>query len=69
MLSRDSSSFSTLFTLPQGGHAPEGSSDERPIYLRGDNANQFRNFLWAMYALYVCQLATYLLRVTHNSSG
>lgn len=51
ILSRDSSSFATLFTLPQGDSPEEGTSDERPIVLQGDTPEEFRNFLWALYAL------------------
>ncbi|KAL4073206.1 hypothetical protein V8B97DRAFT_197711 [Scleroderma yunnanense] len=51
ILSRDSSSFATLFTLPQGDTPEEGTSDARPIVLQGDTPNEFRNFLWALYAL------------------
>ncbi|KAH8104971.1 hypothetical protein DFH11DRAFT_1733499 [Phellopilus nigrolimitatus] len=36
ILSHDSSSFSTLFTLPQGHQKCEGSTDEDPIILTGD---------------------------------
>ncbi|KAI6044753.1 hypothetical protein EDC04DRAFT_2877518 [Pisolithus marmoratus] len=51
ILSQDSSSFSTLFTLPQGDVPEEGTSDERPIVLQGDTTDEFRNFLWSLYAL------------------
>lgn len=51
ILSQDTSSFTTLFTLPQGDIPEEGTSDERPIVLHGDTANEFRNFLWSLYAL------------------
>ncbi|THH03353.1 hypothetical protein EW145_g6326 [Phellinidium pouzarii] len=51
ILSRDSSSFSTLFMLPQGELRTEGGSDDNPVILKGDTANDFRNFLWAMYAM------------------
>ncbi|KAK7468935.1 hypothetical protein VKT23_003430 [Stygiomarasmius scandens] len=51
MLSRDKSTFSTMFTLPQGGLEAEGRSDENPIVLSGDKASEFRHFLWALYAL------------------
>ncbi|KAJ3747547.1 hypothetical protein DFH05DRAFT_1392557 [Lentinula detonsa] len=51
LLSRDNSSFSTLFTLPQGSHDVEGQSDDNPIILRGDKPSEFRHFLWALYAL------------------
>ncbi|KAF9563702.1 hypothetical protein CPC08DRAFT_686233 [Agrocybe pediades] len=51
MLSRDSSSFSTLFSLPQGTRMAEGGSDDNPIVLSGDSPEEFRDFLWALYAL------------------
>ncbi|KAF8555263.1 hypothetical protein OG21DRAFT_932211 [Imleria badia] len=50
-LSADSSSFSTLFTLPQGDIAVEGTSDDNPIVLHGDTPEEFRHFLWSLYAL------------------
>ncbi|KII86668.1 hypothetical protein PLICRDRAFT_43310 [Plicaturopsis crispa FD-325 SS-3] len=50
-LSKDSSSFSTMFTLPQGDHRAEGMSDDNPVILMGDSAAAFRHFLWALYAL------------------
>jgi hypothetical protein len=52
MLSRDGSSFGTMFSLPQGG-TQEGKSDENPIVLTGETASEFRHFLSALYALYV----------------
>lgn len=51
MLSRDSSSFGTMFSLPQGDQEAEGQSDHNPIVLKGDTIAEFRNFLWALYAL------------------
>ncbi|KAF8133686.1 hypothetical protein EV363DRAFT_1324353 [Boletus edulis] len=51
ILSADSSSFSTLFTLPQGNITAEGTSDDNPIVLHGDTPEEFRNFLWSLYAL------------------
>ena len=32
---------------------PEGESDDNPIRLQGDTADEFRSLLWALYALYV----------------
>jgi len=32
---------------------PEGESDDNPIRLQGDTAQEFRALLWALYALYV----------------
>jgi len=51
ILSKDSSSFSIMFTLPQGNLEAEGRSDDRPIILTGDKVSEFRHFLWALYAL------------------
>ena len=42
-----------MFTLPQGGLITEGQSDEKPIILAGDTPDEFRHFLWALYALLV----------------
>ncbi|EPQ50974.1 hypothetical protein GLOTRDRAFT_49425 [Gloeophyllum trabeum ATCC 11539] len=64
-LMKDGSTFDTLFSLPsEGGHsaspgaAPtvggtvvEGESDDNPIRLQGDAADEFRALLWALYAL------------------
>ena len=37
---------------------PEGESDDNPIRLQGDTADEFRSLLWALYALYVfCDLS------------
>ncbi|KXN86490.1 hypothetical protein AN958_10004 [Leucoagaricus sp. SymC.cos] len=51
VLSRDSSSFKTMFSLPPGEHPVEGTSDDNPIVLTGDTAAEFRHFLWTLYAL------------------
>ncbi|KAH7925584.1 hypothetical protein BV22DRAFT_1033856 [Leucogyrophana mollusca] len=51
ILSKDQSSFSTMFTLPQGDLPAEGTSDDNPIVLHGDTVEEFRNFLWVLYAL------------------
>ncbi|KAH9480809.1 hypothetical protein JR316_0007409 [Psilocybe cubensis] len=51
ILSNDSSSFSTMFSLPQGGQDVEGRSDANPIVLIGDTPEEFRHFIWALYAL------------------
>ncbi|KAL0574941.1 hypothetical protein V5O48_007015 [Marasmius crinis-equi] len=51
ILSKDNSSFSTMFTLPQGSTEAEGRSDDNPIVLTGDRPSEFRNFLWALYSL------------------
>ncbi|KAA1475693.1 hypothetical protein DENSPDRAFT_867026 [Dentipellis sp. KUC8613] len=51
MLSKDNSSFGPMFTLPQGDQTSEGKTDDNPIVLTGDTVTEFRNFLWALYAL------------------
>ncbi|TFK27545.1 hypothetical protein FA15DRAFT_666220 [Coprinopsis marcescibilis] len=57
MLSKDSSTFSTIFTSGKDRHGSslglpeEGRSDEYPIVLTGDSPKEFRDFLWALYAL------------------
>ncbi|KAG2155803.1 uncharacterized protein EDB93DRAFT_1247449 [Suillus bovinus] len=51
ILSKDQSSFGLMFTLPQGEISGEGMSDDHPIVLQGDSAEEFRHFLWALYAL------------------
>ena len=40
-----------MFSLPQGDNPAEGQSDDNPVILAGDTVSQFRNFLWALYAL------------------
>lgn len=51
ILSKDQSFFGPMFTLPQGDFGAEGMSDDHPIVLQGDTAEEFRHFLWALYAL------------------
>lgn len=51
ILSKDCSFFSGMFTIPQGHDPSEGTSDAHPIVLTGDTPSEFRNFLWALYAL------------------
>ncbi|KAF8491143.1 hypothetical protein F5888DRAFT_1737069 [Russula emetica] len=51
ILSKDFSSFSSMFSLPQGDKPAEGQSDDNPVILTGDTVSQFRNFLWVLYAL------------------
>ncbi|KZV85932.1 hypothetical protein EXIGLDRAFT_775064 [Exidia glandulosa HHB12029] len=43
---------STVFklALPQSDGAVDGQTDEQPIVLAGDTAEQFRSLLWALYA-------------------
>jgi len=64
ILSKDSSSFSSMFSLPQGDKPAEGQSDDNPVILVGDTVPQFRNFLWALYAL-----PHELLQVHSNSTN
>ena len=42
-----------MFSLPQGGLEAEGQSEDKPIVLSGDTPDEFRHFLWALYALFV----------------
>ncbi|KAJ8508221.1 hypothetical protein ONZ45_g9495 [Pleurotus djamor] len=51
MLARDNSSFVAMFSLPQGDNMAEGASDTNPIVLVGETPEEFRHFLWALYAL------------------
>ncbi|KAG6377232.1 hypothetical protein JVT61DRAFT_1286 [Boletus reticuloceps] len=46
---------STCSTINNSGVTvgPEGESDDNPIRLHGDSADEFRSLLWALYALYV----------------
>ena len=53
ILSKDSSSFKSMFSLPQGDLITEGRSEDKPIVLSGDAPEEFRHFLWALYALFV----------------
>ncbi|KIJ27536.1 hypothetical protein M422DRAFT_784864 [Sphaerobolus stellatus SS14] len=51
ILSRDSSAFETLFRLPSGKQAVEGTRDSDPVILQGDTPEQFRSLLWSLYSL------------------
>lgn len=42
-----------MFSLPQGDLVAEGRSEDKPIVLLGDTPEEFRHFLWALYALFV----------------
>ena len=63
MLTKDKSAFETMFQLSSEtdsarsdssmNAAQEGESDDNPIRLQGDTADEFRALLWALYALYV----------------
>ena len=57
-LTKDKSTFDTMFSLPSDSSSdssmtvgPEGESDDNPIRLQGDTAEEFRALLWALYAL------------------
>lgn len=51
--------FGTMFALPiPTADDAEGSSDDNPVYLAGDTVAEFRNLLWALYALSVSMTAT-----------
>lgn len=52
ILSKDSSTFETMFKLPSGEDTQaEGSRDNNPVVLSGDTPEQFRSLLWALYAM------------------
>jgi len=40
-----------MFSLPQGSCDAEGRTDNNPIVLMGDSPEEFRHFLWSLYAL------------------
>lgn len=62
-LTKDKSTFDSMFSLDldlrshtgtgDSSIGPEGESDDNPIRLQGDSADEFRALLWALYALYV----------------
>lgn len=60
-LTKEKSTFESMFSLDSAlrSHSsdatigPEGESDDNPIRLQGDTADEFRSLLWALYALYV----------------
>jgi hypothetical protein len=45
---------------------PEGESDDNPIRLQGDTADEFRALLWALYALYVGRWRCLSFRLTKS---
>lgn len=51
LLSRDGSLFSDMFAIPQGNLEEDGSSDDNPLVLHGDTVQEFKSFLWSLYAL------------------
>ena len=61
VLTKDKSAFETMFQLSGETDsarsdssmtaAQEGESDDNPIRLQGDTADEFRALLWALYAL------------------
>ncbi|KDR83100.1 hypothetical protein GALMADRAFT_56967 [Galerina marginata CBS 339.88] len=66
MLRKHSSKFSLLFSLPQVSNGLEGQSDDNPVILTGDTPDEFRHFLWALYASPpVASPATNLERLIH----
>ena len=46
LLSRDSSLFSDMFSLPQPSKDVDGRSDDFPLVLSGDTVEEFKSFLW-----------------------
>ena len=61
-LTKDKSTFDSMFSLDldlrshtistcSSSIGPEGESDDNPIRLQGDSAEEFRALLWALYAL------------------
>ena len=60
-MTKDKSAFETMFQLSGEADsarsessvtiAQEGESDDNPIKLQGDTADEFRALLWALYAL------------------
>ncbi|KAF9013174.1 hypothetical protein BDQ17DRAFT_1342923, partial [Cyathus striatus] len=51
ILSKDSTFFKDLFSVPQPETSDEGSTDDNPIPLSGDTAKEFHALLWSLYAL------------------
>ncbi|KIP10179.1 hypothetical protein PHLGIDRAFT_11426 [Phlebiopsis gigantea 11061_1 CR5-6] len=52
LLSRDSSAFEDMFSMPRCGNSPkEGHSDEEPILLESENVDDFAELLSILYAL------------------
>ncbi|KZV85931.1 hypothetical protein EXIGLDRAFT_841105 [Exidia glandulosa HHB12029] len=49
-LTKMSTVFQDLLALPQGDRPGEGGSDENPVKLAHDTAEQVRSLLWALYA-------------------
>ncbi|KAJ7640163.1 hypothetical protein B0H17DRAFT_1105921 [Mycena rosella] len=45
---RASSTFQTMFQLPQGAENPQDSSDDDPIVLTGDTVEEFCILCWAL---------------------
>jgi hypothetical protein len=63
MLIKDKSTFDSMFSLDaytqntEDALIPtnsEGESDENPIRLHGDKAEEFSALMWSLYSLYVC---------------
>lgn len=51
LVGRDGSAFEDMFTLPNKGEMAIRGSEDDPIELHGDTADQFRALCWALYAL------------------
>jgi len=61
MLVKDKSAFETMFSLeaytqntesgPSSSQTSEGDSDENPIRLQGDKADEFSALMWSLYSL------------------
>ncbi|TBU39182.1 hypothetical protein BD309DRAFT_993934 [Dichomitus squalens] len=87
VLTKDKSAFETMFQLPGETDsarsessmtvAQEGESDDNPIKLQGDTADEFRALMWALYSLpheltiamtaeADCTQLANLVRITHK---
>jgi hypothetical protein len=56
MMSADGSTFGGMFLMPIGDGQHLEGTEQNPVILTGDSVEEFRNFLWALYSLYVHQL-------------
>jgi hypothetical protein len=75
---KDKSTFDSMFSLDLDlrSHTssqdmsvgPEGESDDNPIRLQGDTADEFRALLWALYSMYV-RFDYLVFFVSHNYPG
>jgi len=62
-LSRDSSTFEGMFSVPQGDYSVDGGSDQQPITLTGDTVEQFRSLIFILYALWVGSIPIYFTEI------